>query len=101
MATQQELQTKLEELLGSRNVYYMPPESLKIHYPAIVYSKSRIDTKKANNSIYKKNTRYEITVIDRLPDNPTIDKLMELPYCSFDRPYKSDNLYHDVLTLYY
>lgn len=101
MATQLELQTKLEELLGSRNVYYMPPESLKIHYPAIVYSKSRIDTKNANNSIYIKNTRYEIIVIDRLPDNPVINKLMELPYCSYDRQYKSDNLYHDALIIYY
>lgn len=101
MASRLELQAKLEELLGSKNVYYQPPESLKMNYPAIVYSKSRIDTRKANNSTYSRNTRYEITVIDRLPDNPVIDKLMELPYCSYDRPYKADNLNHDVLTLYF
>ena len=101
MATRLDLQAKLEELLGSRNVYYMPPENLKIQYPAIVYSKAKIDTKNANNSVYKKNNRYEITVIDRLPDNPVIDKLMKLPYCSYDRPYKSESLYHDVLILYY
>lgn len=101
MATRQELQAKLEELLGSRNVYYNPPETLKISYPAIIYYKSKIETRKANNSTYSKNTRYDITVIDRRPDNPVIDKLMELPYCSYDRPYKSDNLNHDVLSLYY
>lgn len=101
MATRQELQAKLEELLGSRNVYYDPPETLKISYPAIIYYKSKIETRKANNSTYSKNTRYDITVIDRRPDNPVIDKLMELPYCSYDRPYKSDNLNHDVLSLYY
>lgn len=101
MASRLELQAKLEELLGSKNVYYQPPESLKMNYPAIVYSKSRIDTRKANNSTYSRNTRYDITVIDRLPDNPVIDKLMELPYCSYDRPYKADNLNHDVLTLYF
>lgn len=101
MATRQELQAKLEELLGSRNVYYNPPEKLKISYPAIIYYKSKIETRKANNSTYSKNTRYDITVIDRRPDNPVIDKLMELPYCSYDRPYKSDNLNHDVLSLYY
>ena len=28
-------------------------------------------------------------------------KLLEMPYCSYDRQYKSDNLNHDVLTLYY
>lgn len=101
MASRLELQAKLEELLGSKNVYYQPPESLKMNYPAIVYSKSRIDTRKANNSTYSRNTRYEITVIDKLPDNPVIDKLMKLPYCSYDRLYKADNLNHDVLTLYF
>lgn len=101
MATRLELQAKLEELLGMNHVYYNPPETLKIEYPAIVYSKSRIETRKANNSTYSKFTRYDITVIDKRPDNPVIDKLMELPYCSYDRPYKADNLNHDVLSLYY
>lgn len=101
MARRLELQVKLEELLGFKHVYYNPPESIKMEYPAIRYSKSRIDAKKANNSTYKKSTRYDITVIDRRPDNPVIDKLLEFPYCSYDRNYKSDNLEHDVLTLYY
>nr|DAO53484.1 MAG TPA: tail completion protein [Caudoviricetes sp.] len=70
-------------------------------YPAIKYSKSKIDTRKANNSTYSKLTRYEITVISKTPDHPVIDKLLELPYCSYDRPYKADGLNHDVLTLYY
>lgn len=101
MATQTELQSLLESLLGSRNVYYQPPENVKMNYPAIKYSKSKIESKYANNAKYSKNTRYEIIVIDRLPDNEVIDKLLDLPYCSYDRPYKADNLNHDVLTLYY
>lgn len=101
MASRLELQSKLEDILGSRNVYYQPPESLKMNYPAIVYSKSRIDGRKANDSTYSMNTRYDITVIDKLPDNAVIKKLLELPYCSFDRHYKSDNLNHDTLTLYF
>lgn len=101
MASRLELHSKLLELLGLNHVYYQPPESLKLEYPAIVYSKSKIETTKANNSTYLKRLRYDITVIDKRPDNPVIDKLMELPYCSYDRSYKSDNLNHDVLTLYY
>lgn len=101
MASREELQSKLEELLGSENVYYQCPESVKMSYPAIRYSKSRIDTKKANNSTYAKHTRYEIIVIDRKPDNPVIGKLLELPYCSYERPYTADNLNHDVLSLYF
>ncbi len=101
MGNRLELQNKLEELLGSKNVYYQPPESLKMEYPAIIYSKSRVETTKADNSTYLKNIRYDITVLDKRPDNPVIDKLMDLPYCSYDRTYKSDGLNHDVLSLYY
>lgn len=101
MASRLELQTKLEELLGSRNVYYQPPESISMNYPAIVYSRDEIDKKSANNSTYLLTNRYEVIVIDRLPDNPVIEKLMQLPMCTYERGYKNDNLNHDVLTLYY
>lgn len=95
------LQDVLVNLLGVNHCYYQPPENLKMDYPAIRYSKSKIETDKANNSVYAKRNKYELVVIDRLPDNPVIDKLLELPYCSYDRHYISDNLHHDVLTLYY
>lgn len=96
-----ELQSKLEELLGSRNVYYQPPATVQMKYPAIRYSKSKIDSTFANNSKYLNKTRYEITVIDSMPDNPVIAKLLRLPYSSHDRWYTADNLNHDVITLYY
>lgn len=101
MASRLELQSKLEELLGSRNVYYNPPETVKMSYPAIRYSKKKIDTRYANNAIYSKMNCYEIIVISNRADDPVIEKIMELPYCSFDRPYTSNNLNHDVFTLYY
>ncbi len=101
MASRLELQTKLEELLGSENVYYQPPESIKMEYPAIVYTKSNIQSRFANDKSYSQMTSYDITVIDKRPDNEVIRKLLELPYCSFDRHFKSSNLNHDVLTLYY
>lgn len=101
MATWQQLQSELIGLLGSRNVYYQPPESTKMEYPAIRYSKSDIESDYANNAKYSKRKRYELVVIARKPDNEVIDKLLELPYCSYDRHYVSDNLHHDTLTLYY
>ena len=101
MATRLELQSKLEELIGSRNVYYQPPESLKLEYPCIVYSKSDMEANYANNQKYSRFKSYSLTVIAKKPDNEIIDKLLNLPYCSYDRNYKTDNLEHDVLTLYY
>lgn len=101
MKTRNELQYLLEELLGSLHVYYQPPANIKMEYPAIVYSKSRIDVTRANNRAYSMNDRYEIIVIDKRPDNEVIKKLLGIPYCTHDRHYKSDNLNHDVFTLYF
>lgn len=95
------MQTKLEELLESRNVYYQPPESIKMEYDAIRYSKKDIRGMFANNALYSKMDCYEIIVIARKPDHPVIEKLLRLPYCSFDRHYVSNNLNHDVLTIYH
>lgn len=101
MADRLDLQGLLEELLESRNVYYQPPESVKMQYPAIRYSKKNIQSAYANNSKYLMRDCYELIVISRKPDDPVIKKLLALPYCGYDRPYIADNLYHDVLTIYY
>ena len=101
MADRLELHSVLQELLGSSNVYYQPPESIKMQYDAIRYSKKNIVSKYANDRKYSMMDCYEVTVISRLPDNPVIKKLLSLPYCSYDRHYVADNLHHDVLTIYW
>ena len=101
MADRLELQSVLEELLESRNVYYQPPESIKMQYDAIRYSKKNIRSTYANDGKYSMTDCYELIVISRRPDHPVIKKLLALPYCSYDRSYVANNLYHDVLTIYY
>lgn len=101
MGSRIELHNKLKELLGSDNVYYQAPESTKMEYPAIVYSKKDIESKFADDTKYSTKKCYEIIVIDRKPDNDVIEKLLTISYTVFDRHYKSDNLNHDVLILYY
>lgn len=101
MADRLELHSVLQELLGSSNVYYQPPESIKMQYDAIRYSKKTINSKYANDRKYSMIDCYEIIVISRLPDNPVIKKLLSLPYCSYDRHYVADNLHHDVLTIHW
>lgn len=101
MGTRLELQSKLEELLGSNHVYYQPSDSVKMEYPAIRYSREGIRAQHANNSTYKKDYRYDIIVISRKVDEPVIEKLLDLPHCSYGIHYTADNLYHDTLTLYF
>lgn len=101
MASRLQLQSKFEELLGSRNVYYEPPEKFSMAYPAIRYVRSNIDVKSANNTAYLMSDCYEVTVIASDPDNPVIKKLLALPMCKHNRHYKADGLNHDTFTLYY
>ena len=101
MASRLSLQTKLEELIGSENVYYQPPPSMEMNYPAIRYSISDIDNKHADNEVYKQNCRYDLTVIDSDPDSVIVSAVSKMRYISFDRNYKANNLNHTVFTLYY
>ena len=55
MDSRPNLQTKLEQILGSRNVYFQPPESIKLNYPAIVYKRSNIQNTFADNEVYKQS----------------------------------------------
>lgn len=96
-----DLQTLFEELLGSRNVYCDPPESVKMKYPAIRYSRQKIENKFANNAVYRRHNRYEVIVIYKDLDSDLPIRVSELPLCSHDRSYVADNLHHDVFTLYY
>lgn len=101
MASVEELQLKLEELLESRNVYYNPPANIQMQYDAIRYSLSAIQNDYANNNKYTKMKCYDLVVISIDPDPEVIDKILELPYSSLGRPYKADNLHHYPITLYY
>lgn len=100
MLSRIDLQTKLEEILGSRNVYFQPPASVKMQYPAIVYSRSDIVPEFANNGLYMYSPRYEVILIDKNPDSEFVEKILALPYCIFDRHYEAENLNHDVFTIY-
>jgi len=96
-----ELQSLLEAVLGSSNVYFQPPENLKMQYPCIVYNRDNADTKFANDQPYRITQRYQVTVIDRNPDSVIPSKVAFLPQCSFSRFFTADNLNHDVYNLYF
>lgn len=101
MASRLELHEELCTKLGSRNVYFQPPESVKMNYPAIRYKLSRIKIGFANDKIYSKKKSYDVTVIDKNPDSTIPDEMLEFPYCNFDRFYTADGLNHWAFTLYY
>lgn len=101
MACRLKLQEKLEELLESENVYYNPPKSLEMKYTAIRFKKVTPNVQFANNSRYFNKDCFELTVISRRPEDPVIEKILALPYTRWNQSYPADDLYHDVITIYY
>ena len=101
MSRRLELHDTLCGILGSKQVYFQPPETIKMQYPAIVYSIDIINTPYADNRVYLSFDRYSVTVIDRDPDSIIPSKILSLPMCEFDRFYTKNNLNHYVFKLYF
>lgn len=102
MASRLELHEELCAVLGTKNVYFQAPESVKMQYDAIRYELGGKDLKRANNGIYLNTNKYEGVIITRDPDTSIPDKLLaHFEMCSFGRPYTADNLNHYPFTLYY
>ena len=100
MASRMKLHDEFLEIVD--NVYFNPPESVKMSYPGIRYNLSGIDAKKADNMTYKRINRYTVIVITTDPDDDYHIKILErFPMCSYERSYKSNNLVHHILNLYY
>lgn len=96
------LQQEFEDILGSRNVYFQPPPTLKMNYPCIVYFKTSISISHANNKIYKYDQAYTVTYIDKDPDSDMPYKLLEhFKKTKPDSFYKSENLNHTKFTIFY
>lgn len=93
-----------DELLSifNQNVYYQPPESIKLSYPCLIYELSAGQMKTADNDLYLFTRRYDCTYITRDPDHDFIEKVLKhFRYATYDRRFVSDNLYHDTFTIYY
>ena len=103
MRTWSQLQEVLQEIMGPNNrVYYQPPENIKLTYPCIVYERSNALTTYADNNPYRKTKRYAVTLMSRTADNDQyVDKLLDLPMCTFDREFKTDGIVHSVFNIYF
>ena len=96
------LQRTLVELLGSSNVYFQPPNKTMLKYPCFIYRREGTKTLKADDTNYLKTPRYTLTYITKNPDDVMIDKVLDsFEMIGHDRTFITDNLYHNVYTLYF
>lgn len=98
---QPQIQSLLEDILGSSNVYFQPTVNVRMEYPAIVYKRDNADTRFADNRPYRRTKRYSVTHISQAPDSPVPDQLADLPLCTFERFFTAGNLNHDVFNIYF
>ena len=96
-----EFQQILKKLLGSDQVYFQPPATVEMTYPAIVYKRQVIDTKSADDQLWGATIGYMVSVIDPNPDSKIPSKILELPLSRFNKHYTVNNLNHDVFSVYY
>lgn len=82
-------------------VYFQPPSTVKMQYPAIVYELNDIENTYADDGVYLSSKNYCVTVIDIDPDSSLIGKVASLSTSRFNRHYTKDNLNHDVFTIFY
>lgn len=102
MASRAQLHEQLCSVLGSRHVYFQPPESVKLSYPCIVYSFTGLDSAKADDRSYLLTNQYSVLLITKDPENSLTKSLaMAFPMIRHSRHFISDNLQHDEYTLYY
>lgn len=88
-------------LLLVTNVYFQPPPSVTMKYPCIVYSFDTDRKKYANNELYNRRKRYQVTHISRNPDDPVPDVLAKRQLCAFRRRFVTADLTHDVFDLFF
>lgn len=86
----------------AKNVYFQPPESIRMSYPAITYELNDVSAQHANNHAYFTGKGYQVTFMTKDPD-VDLSKEFEktFKFCRFSRSYASQNLNHYVYTIYY
>lgn len=89
-----ELHQLLVDTLDTDQVFFQPPETVKLSYPCLIYDLAYIDTGHADNLSYLTHYRYGLTYITRDPDDDNIEKIKALPTTKFDRHFVADNLHH-------
>ena len=96
------LHEELCDILGSRNVYFQPPESVKLKYPCIIYDRAHGDTRFADDRPYTFEMSYDVTLVDADPDSHFIEDIAShFSMCVHDNHFAVDNLNHDVFRIYY
>lgn len=101
-ANRNELSNLLHRILfecgEDENVYFQPPETVKLKYPCIIYQLRTMTSDYADDVPYRSTIGYDVTYITRDPMSDVPVKLLSSPQFAFDRYYAFENLHHYAYT---
>lgn len=100
----EDVRDKLYLVNNTQNVYYDPPDSIRMEYPCFRFESNNYNVTHADNKAYIKKPRWTVTYITRdVEEIETIaDQMLDIfQYCNFDTSFRSDNLEHAVFNLYF
>ena len=101
MKTRDDMQTLLESVLGSQNVYFQAPPNTGMKYPCIVYRFETFDRKNADNKPYLLTGRWEIHhMYKSIKNDLKVKMLFAAPWVEHDRRLVIDGVYNDFYTIY-
>lgn len=101
MLSRLEVHEILKQTTGINNIYFQPPENIKIKYPAIIYSLTDINKRFANDDVYNMYKYYQVIIIDNNPDSELIDKIASIKESKYIRSYVANNLNHTIFEIYF
>lgn len=81
--------------------YFQPPSNATMIYPCIVYERSTIESRHANDKPYLHDRRYTVKVIDKDPDSELVGKVAALPKSRHTSFYVANQLNHDVFDIFF
>lgn len=97
-----ELNAKFKSILGNNNVYFQPPESVKLKYDCIIYKDVTPFLRRANNFVYILQHKYQITYVTSNKSSPIVDQMLhEFQLIDRVNDFVSDGLYHYIYELYF
>ena len=89
-----------EDGKGNKSVYFQPPENIRMTYPAIVYKRSKIYKKNADDDVHVQTYSYQVTVIDSDPDSSLVQYIAAMPRTRFENHFVVNGLNHDIFEIY-
>lgn len=88
------LHQEFVNILGNAcNVYFMPPQEMRLSYPAIVYYVGGGSDSYADNVRFLPRTTFDVTLIENDPLSAKVDAIRDLRHSSYMTSFKKDGLH--------